>query len=81
MKYLNDTLKVWEVNLISTLQRGKFNGYVDRHIDCEGVASYIISSFMGVRTLMVEGSATSLRYRYMQQIRFYLRAMAHKQTA
>jgi AcrR family transcriptional regulator len=81
MKYLNDTLKVWEVNLVSTLQRGKFNGYVDRHIDCEGVASYIISSFMGVRTLMVEGSATSLRYRYMQQIRFYLRAMAHKQTA
>ncbi|MBU2995961.1 TetR/AcrR family transcriptional regulator [Cellulophaga baltica] len=81
MKYLNDTLKIWEVNLVSTLQRGKFNGYVDRHIDCEGVASYIISSFLGIRTLMVEGSATALRYRYMQQIRFYLRAMANKQTA
>lgn len=81
MKYLNDTLKIWEVNLVSSLQKGKFNGYVDRHVDCEGVASYIISSFLGIRTLMVEGSATSLRYKYMQQLRFYFKAMAHKQTA
>ena len=81
MKYLNDTLQIWEVNLVSALQRGKFNGYVDRHIDCEGVASYIISSFLGIRTLMVEGSATALRYRYMQQLKFYFRAMAQKQPA
>lgn len=81
MKYLNDTLKIWEVNLVSSLQKGKFNGYVDRHVDCEGVASYIISSFLGVRTLMVEGSATALRYRYMQQLRYYFRAMAQKQIA
>tara|TARA_R110002012_G_scaffold263456_2_gene446497 strand:- start:161822 stop:162436 length:615 start_codon:yes stop_codon:yes gene_type:complete len=81
MKYLNDILKIWEVNLVSSLQKGKFNGYVDRHVDCEGAASYIISSFLGVRSLMVEGSATALRYRYMQQLRFYFRAMAHKQVA
>lgn len=81
MKYLNDILKIWEVNLVSSLQKGKFNGYVDRHVDCEGVASYIISSFLGVRTLMVEGSATALRYRYVQQLRFYFRAMANKQLA
>lgn len=81
MKYLNDTLKIWEVNLVSSLQKGKFNGYVDRHVDCEGVASYVISSFLGVRTLMVEGSATALRYRYMQQLRYYFRAMAQKQIA
>jgi len=81
MKYLNDILKIWEVNLVSALQKGKFNGYVDRHIDCEGVASYIVSSFIGIRTLMVEGSPTALRYRYMQQLRFYFRAMAHKQSA
>ncbi len=81
MKYLNDTLKIWEVNLVSALQRGKFNGYVDRHIDCEGAASYIISSYIGIRTIMVEGSPTALRYRYMQQMRFFLRAMANKQAA
>ena len=81
MKYLNDTLKIWEVNLVSSLQKGKFNGHVDRHVDCEGVASYIISSFLGIRTLMVEGSATALRYRYMQQLKFYFRAIAQKQTA
>ncbi|ADV48875.1 TetR/AcrR family transcriptional regulator [Cellulophaga sp. E16_2] len=81
MKYLNDTLKIWEVNLVSALQRGKFNGFVDRHIDCEGAASYIISSFIGIRTMMVEGSPTALRYRYMQQLRFFFRAMVNKQTA
>ncbi|AIY12704.1 MULTISPECIES: TetR/AcrR family transcriptional regulator [Cellulophaga] len=81
MKYLNDTLKIWEVNLVSALQRGKFNGFVDRHVDCEGAASYIISSYIGIRTMMVEGSATALRYRYMQQVKFFFRAMANKQTA
>ncbi|MCR1023253.1 TetR/AcrR family transcriptional regulator [Cellulophaga baltica] len=81
MKYLNDTLKIWEVNLVSALQRGKFNGFVDRHVDCEGAASYIISSYIGIRTMMVEGSATALRYRYMQQVKFFFRSMANKQTA
>lgn len=81
MKYLNDTLKIWEVNLVSSLQKGKFNGYVDRHVDCEGVASYVMSSYIGIRSLMVEGSASALRYRYMQQLKFYFKAIALKQTA
>jgi TetR/AcrR family transcriptional repressor of nem operon len=81
MKYLNDTLKIWEVNLVSTLQRGKFNGFLDRHVDCEGAASFIISSYIGIRTMMVEGSATALRYQYIQQMRFFFRAMSTKQTA
>ncbi|MGB5269850.1 MAG: TetR/AcrR family transcriptional regulator, partial [Eudoraea sp.] len=50
--YLMDIYKVWEVNLISILQKGKSDGYVDRHVDSEGVATYLISSYMGVRTLM-----------------------------
>ncbi|PCE66371.1 TetR/AcrR family transcriptional regulator [Sediminicola luteus] len=75
MRYLKDITKVWEVNLISALQRGKSNGYVSRHIDSESVALFIISSFLGMRTLMVEGNGKLLRYKYMQQLRTYLKTM------
>ena len=72
-KYLRDIYKVWEVNLVSTLQKGKTDGYVARHVDSEAVATYLISSFMGVRTLMVEGNCKVIRYQYMQQLRNYFR--------
>ena len=26
--------------------------YIARHVDCEGVATYIIASFLGMRTLL-----------------------------
>src|SRR5690606_11830348 len=71
MEYLKDILKVWEVNLISSLQKGKSDGYVDRHVDSDAVAIYLISSYIGIRTLMVEGNCRSLRYKYMQQLRHY----------
>ncbi|MEH6679604.1 MAG: TetR/AcrR family transcriptional regulator [Sediminicola sp.] len=80
-KYLNDILKVWEVNLITTLQRGKINGYVNRHVDCEGVATYIISSYLGIRTLMVEGNPKLLRYKYMQQLKGYFKMISLREVA
>lgn len=76
MKYLNDICKVWEVNLVTALQRGKTDGFVERHIDSEGVASFIISSYFGVRTLMVNGNSRMLRYQYIQQMRNYFRALS-----
>jgi AcrR family transcriptional regulator len=78
MKYLSDLYKVWEVNMVTLLQKGKLNGYLDRHVDIEGVATYLIASFMGVRTLMVEGNARMLRYNYMQQLRGYFRMLGPK---
>ena len=80
-KYLNDILKVWEVNLITALQKGKSDGFVDRHTDSEAVATYLISSYIGVRTLMVEGNSRMLRYKYMQQLKHYFRSIAQKQMA
>lgn len=76
MKYLNDICKVWEVNLVTALQRGKTDGFVERHIDSEGVAAFIISSYFGVRTLMVNGNSRMLRYQYIQQMRNYFRALS-----
>jgi len=79
-KYLMDIYKVWEVNLISILQKGKSDGFVDRHVDSEGVATYLISSYMGVRTLMVQGNCRNLRYKYMQQLRQYFNSLTQKET-
>ncbi|RTE54854.1 TetR/AcrR family transcriptional regulator [Arenibacter aquaticus] len=81
MNYLQDILKVWEVNLVTALQKGKTDGYVSRHIDSEAVASYLISSYIGVRTLMVEGNSKILRYKHIQQLRQYLKSMEYKEPA
>ena len=74
-KYLRDIYKIWEVNLVSTLQKGKTDGYVARHVDSESVANYLISSYIGIRTLMVEGNCKVLRYQYVQQLRNYLKSL------
>lgn len=79
MRYLKDILKVWEVSLITSLQKGKTDGYVPRHIDSDGVAAYIISSYIGIRTQMVEGNCRTLRYKYMQQLRNYFKALSQTQ--
>ncbi len=79
MKYLNDILKIWEVNLVSAIQKGKFNGYIDRHVDSEGVAVYLISAFIGVRTLMVETTPSARKYRFMSQLRQYFKSIENKQ--
>ncbi len=78
--YLMDIYKVWEVNLVSILQKGKSDGFVNRHVDSEGVATYLISSYMGVRTLMVQGNCRNLRYKYMQQLRHYFNSLAQKEA-
>ncbi|MCK0144088.1 TetR/AcrR family transcriptional regulator [Arenibacter sp. F26102] len=81
MNYLQDILKVWEVNLVTALQKGKTDGYVNRHVDSEAVATYLISSYIGIRTLMVEGNGKMLRYNYIQQLRHYFKLIEHKEPA
>lgn len=81
MKHLNDILKIWEVNLVSAIQKGKFNGHIDRHVDAEGTALYLMSSFIGVRTLMAESSPSARKYRFMTQLKHYLKSIEVKKTA
>ena len=80
-KYLKDIYKVWEVNLVSILQKGKTDGYLARHVDSEAVATYLISSYMGIRTLMVEGNSRVLKYQYMQQLKNYFKSLELKTYA
>ncbi len=78
MRHLNDILSVWEVNLVTTLQKGKFNGYLDRHVDCEAVATYLMSSYFGVRTLMAGTTPGVRKYRFMGQLKQYLKSIEAK---
>lgn len=80
MKHLNDILKIWEVNLVTAIQRGKFNGFIDRHVDSEGVAVYLMSAYIGVRTLMVETAPSARKYRFMSQLRSYFKSMEPRTT-
>lgn len=78
MYHLNEIVTVWEVNLISALQKGKFNGYLDRHADCEAVAIFLMSSYFGVRTLMTGSSPSAKKYRFMTQLRQYFKSIEAK---
>lgn len=76
--HLNDILSIWEVNLITTLQKGKFNGYLNRHTDCEAVATYLISSYFGIRTLIAGRAASARKYRFMGQLKQYFKLIEAK---
>lgn len=74
--YLKDIVKVWEVNLVSVLKRGKLDGHIARHIDCEGVATYVIASYLGMRSLLTNGNTRQLKYQYIQQLKQYFNSIA-----
>ncbi len=50
-------------------------------IDAEGVALYLMSSYIGVRTLMVENSPSARKYRFMAQLKHYFKSIEVKQSA
>lgn len=79
MQHLNDILSIWEVNLVSTLQKGKFNGHLDRHVDCEAVATYLMSSYFGIRTLMAGAAPSAIKYRFMSELKQYFTLIEAKQ--
>ena len=79
-KYLLDILKIWEINLTTLLRKGQLDGYVNHHIDCESAANHIISSYFGIRTLMVEGNSRNLTQQFLQQLRYYFHSIAQKMT-
>ncbi|UWX55014.1 hypothetical protein NYZ99_20285 [Maribacter litopenaei] len=67
--------------MVSTLQKGKFNGYIDRHVDCEAAATYLMSSYFGIRTLMVGAAPSARKYRFMGQLRSYLKSLEPRTVA
>ncbi len=69
---LYDILDQWKVALISLMYRGIEDGYINRHINTEPVAEFIINSLEGVRTLKRTTNNKALFYNYMEQFKNYL---------
>lgn len=69
---LNEIISQWKIAIINLLYRGIEDGYIDRHINTEPVAEFIIHSIEGVRTLKRTTNNKSLYYNYMEQFKNYL---------
>jgi len=77
--YLRDIVKIWEINLISLLKKGRTDGHISWSVNCEEAATYIIASYMGIRTMMVGNNAKIMRYQFVQQLKAYLYTMEHRE--
>ncbi|KPM30966.1 Transcriptional regulator, TetR family [Croceitalea dokdonensis DOKDO 023] len=80
-KVLVQILRIWEINLLSLLKKGQLDGYVDQHVDAESAAKYIVSSFIGIRTLMGNEDPRRLKRQYLQQLRYYFNSIAKQRAA
>jgi len=69
---LKDIMDQWKVALINLLYRGIEDGYLDRHINTESVAEFIINSLEGVRTLKRTTNDKALFFNYIDQFKNYL---------
>lgn len=66
---LKDIYDEWKVALMNFLYRGIEGFYLDRHIDTESVAEFIISSVAGVRTIKKITNDSGIFYNHMQQLK------------
>ncbi len=69
---LKDILNQWQVALIGLLHRGIEDGYLNRHINTESVAEFMIISIEGARTLKKTTSDQAIFYNYVEQFKNYL---------
>lgn len=69
---MHEILDQWKIALINLLCRGIEDGYIDRHINTEPAAEFIINSLEGVRTLKRTTNNKSLFFNYMEQFKNYL---------
>jgi len=69
---LKEILDQWKVALINLLYRGIDEGYLNRHINTEPVAEFIINSLEGVRTLKRMTNDKTIFYNYIEQFKNYM---------
>ena len=69
---LKEILDQWQIAMMNLLHRGIEDSYLDRHIDPESVAEFIIVSIEGVRTIKKATNNSGIFYNYIQQLKNYL---------
>ncbi len=72
---LKEILDQWQIAMMNLLHRGIEDSYLDRHIDPESVAEFIIVSIEGVRTIKKVTNNNGLFYNYIQQLKNYLETL------
>lgn len=72
---LKEILDQWQIAMISLLHRGIEDAYLDRHINTEAVAEFIIISIEGVRTLKKVMNNNGIFYNYVQELKNYLETL------
>ena len=72
---LKEILDQWQIAMMNLLHRGIEDSYLDRHLDPESVAQFIIVSIEGVRTIKKVTNNNGLFYNYIQQLKNYLGTM------
>ncbi len=77
---LREIIDQWKIALINLLHRGIQDGYLDRHINTESVAEFIINSLEGVRTLKRTTNDKAMYFNYMEQFKNYLDTLKTSQT-
>jgi len=71
---LKEIYDTWKVAVINLLYRGIEDGHLNRHINTEGVAEFIIHSLEGART-MQRVHAGGTFYNYLEQFKAYFDSM------
>lgn len=74
--HLQDLVRIWEINLASLLKRGMNDGFVNRHVDCESAATFILATYFGTRTLMTLGNKMSVKHTFERQLSSYFYSLA-----
>jgi len=77
---LKEILDQWKIALINLLHRGINDGYLDRYINTESVAEFIINSLEGIRTLKRITNDKALCFNYMEQFKNYLETLKKSQN-
>lgn len=72
---LKEILDQWQIAMMNLLHRGIEDSYLDRHIDPESVAEFIIISIEGVRTIKKVTNNNGIFYNYIQQLKNYLETL------
>ena len=75
-KYLNDIYKIWQINITTILKKGKTDGYVDQHVDCDSAANFILASYFGTRSLMAKDNKAELKDAFIQQMSSYFYSLS-----
>ncbi len=69
---LKSIITEWQLGIVKCLQRGKTSNFISRHVDSEAVSVFIISSYLGVRTLKKGNGDETIRYKYLTELKKYL---------